>query len=196
MCVCVYVCVCVCVCVYGGGYICVFIYVCLGMLCWPLITPQQNCHSHAFTHSRSSVGTVLCVCVCVCVCVYMCVSPSASPCLPASASVCYYIPRYLSSIRGHDLKWLGGCTGSSQIWGKNIARLTGASWPLLLHNSWAASWSTRRRRGGLSLDQNRTGRRKKKKKKKKQEREVGSCFSTRSGLLKVWPRTPAQVSPA
>lgn len=25
--------------------------VCLGMLCWSLITPQHNCHSHAFTQS-------------------------------------------------------------------------------------------------------------------------------------------------
>ncbi|KAK1894041.1 putative tRNA pseudouridine synthase Pus10 [Dissostichus eleginoides] len=61
-------------------------------------------------------------------------------------------------IRGHDLKQLSGCVGSPQIRKKNleyIVQLTGTLWPLLLHNSRAASWSAMRRLGGPSLDQNR-----------------------------------------
>lgn len=74
---------CVCVCI-GGLFMCVCVCVCLGMLCWPLITPQQNCHSHAFTHSRRSVGTV---CVCLHVCEYLSVFVCVSICLSLSLSL-------------------------------------------------------------------------------------------------------------
>lgn len=40
----------------------------MGTLCWSLITPQHNCHSHAFTHNPSSLHAPR-VCIDVSICV-------------------------------------------------------------------------------------------------------------------------------
>lgn len=45
----------------------------MGTLCWSLITPQHNCHSHAFTHNPSSVHAPR-----VCIDVSICLAASLS----------------------------------------------------------------------------------------------------------------------
>lgn len=87
--------------------------VCVGMLCWPLITPQHNCHSHAFTHSHSSVGNVP-VCVCQdecmyqCVCVSICLSLFLSACLSVSLLLCSLIPLQYQRPWFKAAQWLRG----------------------------------------------------------------------------------------